>query len=359
MAALLPQFVVDLETDMQEIVSNTYSSLTAKQWWKQLVKTRTTGAKKDILWWVIDTFRLRSEGVEGGNKHFEELVSMQTEIEHAHFGGGIVIKNDQLLDQDGRGFDQAAHFARQAAQQMAYHPQGLAAHFLKNAHNLGTSGGYTAYDALAFFSNAHLLNPAKASAGTFANLLTSTAASTPSTDPLDALYPGACPIDAGVADDATRLKNLAKAWAYISSIYQPNAAQPRNLEVDKIFCGPAVYPFAVNLTSAKFLAAVAGSGGGTSDVQAFIQALGYGQPVLVPELAGFESDTTYFISTKTALDDPYGSVVYTEREPFSINFYGTMTERELKQRNELEYHVDGRNSMTAGRPEGLFKIKAT
>lgn len=354
MAALLPQFVVDLETDMQEIVQASYGSLTADLWWNQVAKVRPSGALKDILFWMIDTFTLRSEGKEGGNKHFEELISQQTEIEHEHVGGGIILKNDQLNDQDGRGLDQAANWSRQAGAQMAYWPQDRCTHFLKNAHNLGSSGGYTCYDALAYFAKLHPVNPNKTSAGTFNNLFKDTEVAASGNTPY---YPGGCPIDDSIdLDDA--LVNLSKIFSYITSIRQPNGTQPRGLRPDKIFCGPRLYPRAVQLTNAKFLAQVAGSGAGSADVSAVIGAMGYAQPVLVPELAGFESDTTFFVSAKTLAADPFGAIVYTQREPFSINFYGMMTERELKQRNELEYHVDGRNSVTPGHPYLLYKCTA-
>lgn len=355
MAALLPQFVVDLETDMQEIVQASYGALLQELWWTDVAKVRSTGARKDILFWMIDTFTLRSEGKEGGNKHFEELISQQTEIEHEHVGGGIILKNDQLLDQDGRGLDQAANWSRQAGAQMAYWPQDRCNFFLQNAHNLGTSGGFTAYDTKAFFATDHPVNPKKASAGSYANLLTGAAAAASGNTPA---YPGACPIDDSVDLDVA-LVNLGKIFSYMASIRQPNGRQPRGLRPDKILVGPRMFPRVVQLTSAKFLAQVAGSGAGSADVASVIKALGYATPVMCAELAGFESDTTFFVTAKTLAADPFGAIVYTQREPFSINFFGVMTERELKQRNELEYHVDGRNSVTPGHPYLLFKCKGS
>ncbi len=355
--ALLPQFVVDLETDMQEIMVDTTRDLTENMWWSELTKTRTSGALKDIFFWAINTFRLRDEGQEGGNKHFEEMASKQTEITHRHAGGGIILKNDQLLDQDGRGIEQASIWSRGAAEQMAYWPQDKTTHFLKNAHLTGPNGGYTCYDGLAYFSTGHLLNPAKSSVGKFANLFTGTAGAggADANDPIKAMYPGAVSIGPGVdRDDA--LDALIRVFAYIRSIRMPNGAQPRRRKIDKIFCGPLIFPYAVQLTNAKFIASVAGSGAATADVEALVKSLGYAQPVLCEEL---EDSLDYFVSCKTLKSDPYGAIVYTEREPFTVNFYGMMTERELKQRNELEYHVDGRNSITAGHPDLLYKCKAT
>lgn len=350
MAALLPEFVVNLETDMQEIMVDTTRDLTENMWWTELVKTRTSGALRDIFFWMVSTFRLRDEGQEGGNKHFEEMASKQTEITHRHAGGGIILKNDQLLDQDGRGLDQAATWSRNAAEQMAYWPQEQTTDFLK----LGNTSKYLCYDGKNYFANDHLVNPTKASAGSFANIFTGAASSTPSTDANDAIYPGACKIDSSVTREVA-LANLIKVFAYIRSIKAPNGKQPRRRKVDKIFCGPSLYPYAVQLTNAKFIAQVASGNSASGDVEMLIKSLGYAQPVLCEELADIDDGLSYYVSCKTLKQDPYGAIVYTEREPFSVNFYGMMTERELKQRNELEYHVDGRNSITAGHPDLLFK----
>lgn len=354
MAALLPEFVVNLETDMQEIMVDTTKDLTENMWWTELVKTRTSGALKDIFFWAVNTFRLRDEGQEGGNKHFEEFASKQTEITHRHAGGGIILKNDQLLDQDGRGLDQAAIWSRGAAEQMAYWPQEQTTDFLK----LGHTSKYMAYDGVTYFANNHLVNPVKASTGTFANVFTGAASSTPSTDANDGIYPGACPIDASVTREVA-LANLIKVFAYIRSIKAPNGKQPRRRKVDKIFCGPSLYPYAAQLTNAKFIAQVASGNSASGDVEMLIKSLGYAQPVLCEELGDVDDGLSYFVSCKTLKSDPYGAIVYTEREPFSVNFYGMMTERELKQRNELEYHVDGRNSITGGHPDQLFKALRT
>jgi hypothetical protein len=353
MGALLQSFVIDLETDMQEIVAaSAYDGLNEDPWWHLLVKTRTSGSLKDIFFWFVDTFQIRSEGREGGNKHFEELASMQTEITHEHFGGGIILKNDQLQDQDGRGLDQAAAWSRQAGAQMAYHPQKLATHFLKNGHLSATAGGYSCYDGVPFFSKLHLINPTKASVGTFANLFSGAPVAASG---YTRAYPGALPIDESVTVDVA-LANLLKMFAYIRSIPQPIGSQPRRLKIDKIFVGPTLFPRVVQLTNAKFIAqASAAAGTAVGDVELLVKSLGYATPVLCEELEDLDGGTSYFVSIKTTKSDPYGAVIYTEREPFSINWYGMMTERELKSRQELEYHIDGRNSISPGRPELLFK----
>jgi phage major head subunit gpT-like protein len=352
MAALLPTFVVDLETDMQEIVQASYGSLVSELWYPRITKVRTTDALNDILFWMLDTFQIRDEGKEGGNKHFEDLISQQTTISHRHAGGGIIIKNDQLLDQDGRGLDQAANWSRQAGAYMAYWPQKRTAFFMKNAH---TPSLFTSYDGVAFFATNHAVNPGKASAGTYSNLHTGAATAASGNTPRD---PGACPIDESVSVEVA-VQNLGKIFAYLAAIKQANGEDPRGLRPESLFVSPTLFPRAVQLTNAKMIAQIASSGAGSANIEALINALGYAQPVMCAELEGFENGTTYFVGAKQLLSDPFGAIVYTQREPFSINWYTGITDVELKRRNELEYHVDGRNSITSGHPYLLHKCKGS
>ena len=223
---------------------------------------------------------------------------------------------------------------------------------MKNAH---TASLFTAYDGVAFFATNHPVNPGKASAGTYSNLHTGGSTAASGNTPLD---PGACPIDESVSVEVA-IQNLSKMFAYLASIKQANGEDPRGLRPDSLFASPRLFPRAVQLTNAKMIAQIASSGAGSANVEQLINALGYAQPVMCPELSGFEGDTTYFIGAKQLLTDPFGAVVYTQREPFSINWYTGITEVELARRNELEYHVNGRNSITSGHPYLLHKCKGS
>ena len=99
--------------------------------------------------------------------------------------------------------------------------------------------------------------------------------------------------------------------------------------------------------------------GVTADVEALIESLGYGQPVKVPELAGFESDTTYFVVAEGVAPTEIGPIVYQNREPFRMDSYGPMTEAELGKRQEFEWQMHGRNVAAAGHPFLIFKVQAT
>jgi phage major head subunit gpT-like protein len=222
----------------------------------------------------------------------------------------------------------------------------------------GATSGYNSYDNVTFFNNAHPVNPYDASAGTYANVFTGAAASTPSTDPNDANYPGACPIDSSVTTDVA-LVNLAKVITYIKGLKMPNGTTPRFLNPTKIIAGPKLQQRAVQLTSASTIAQAAASGGGGADVAAVIASYGWQKPEIADELSGFESDTTYFIACEELAASELGALVYVEREPFAINYYTTQQEVDLSRKNELEWHCLGRNVAGYGHPYLLFKVKAS
>ncbi len=346
---LTPTVIRELEQRITGIISNDYARLSADTWWQGVAKTRTISTKKEILAWLISTAVIRDQGKEGGNIAFDDLLSHYTEIETRYSGTGLKLTRAQLTDvyngePGGEAFELARHWAKDIAAYMAYWPQKKVAHFLKNAHSLATAGGYTGYDTKAFFATDHPTNPADTSLGTFKNLLTGG---------------DAAPIDVGVTMDVAAT-NLAKVWAHIKSLVMPNGeGDPRGLRPKALLVPPKLFPRAKQLVSAEFIAMAAASGGGSADFRAFLQALGFAQPVCADELSGFESETSYFVVAEQASNDELGGVIYVEREPFQMSKYGDMTDADLSRRQELEWHVHGRNAIVPGHPYLLFKVKAT
>jgi Mu-like prophage major head subunit gpT len=345
MPALTPSFLMDLETRMQIITEREYERLNANLWWQQVAKMRPSTGLRDIILWLLSTAQIADQG-KGGNMRFEDIVSRYTTVENKFSGAGLKLSRAQLEDTDGGGVDLAAQWSADIGAYMSYWPQKQTAYFLKNAH---TASLFSSYDEVAYFSGSHPYNPFNTGAGTFANLLTGAASGT---------FPGACPIDdATDLDDA--LVNLGKVFAYICSLKMPNGEDPRMLRPKWIFCSPRMFPRVVQLTSAKFLAQVAGSGAGSADVEAVIKALGFAQPIQCDELAGFESDTTYFVACETLAASQLGAVMYVQREPYRINYYGTADQAQLNRSQELEWHCLGRNVIAPGHPFLLFKVKAS
>lgn len=348
MPAVTPRFTLKLEDRMQVIVEREYTRLTSNLWWQKVAKVRKSTGAKELITWLLSTAQIKDMGL-GGNMSFDDLVATYTTIENKHAGGGLRLKKDKFEDTDGGGMDIAAQWSSDIGNYMAYWPQKLVTHFLKNAHNLAGSGGYTGYDGKAFFAADHPYNQFKVALGTFKNIFTGGASGD---------YPGACPIDESVTAEVA-LQNLGKIMAYIASIKMPNGEDPRYLRPAGLIVPPRMFPRAVQLTNAKFIASAASSGGGSSDVEMLIKALGYATPQMADELAGFESNTTFFVACEQVASSELGAAVYQEREPFYINFYGAMTESQLNRLDELEWQCKGRNAVSGGHPFLLFKCKGS
>jgi phage major head subunit gpT-like protein len=339
---------------MQIITEREYTRLSSNVWYPRITKPRKSTGRRDVIMWLLSTAQIRSQG-KGGNISYSDLVSTYTEIENLYAGEGLKLSKAQLTDTDGGGMDLASQWSGDIGAYMAYWPQKLATHLLKNAHNLATAGGYTGYDQKAFFAADHPVNPFDSNAGTYANILTGASAPASGNTPA---YPGACPIDDSVTTDVA-LQNMGKIFSYIASIKMPNGEDPRFLRPSTLLVPPRMYPRAVQLTSAKFLAQAAGSSAGSADVEALIKALGFATPIMADELAGFESDTTFFVGCEQMAASQLGAVIYTEREPFEINYYGTVDQAVLGRAQELEWQCHGRNVVSSGHPYLLFKCKGS
>ncbi len=344
MPALTPTYLMDFESRMSRLTEQEYQRFNKNLWWQKIAKVRSTGARRDVLTWLLSTATIKDQG-KGGNIHFEDLVATYTEVETSFSGDGLKLRRAQLEDTDGDGLNLGAEWSQQIGAYMAYWPQKRVTHFLKNGH---TASEYTGYDQLAYFAASHPVNPFNTGLGTYNNLLTGAASGA---------FPGAVPIDESVSAD-TALTNLAKIMAYVATIKMPNGEDPRFLRPAMILCSPRLFPRAVQITNAKFLGQVISSSVATNDVEALIKALGYATPIMVDELAGFESDTTYFIACENVMSSQLGAVMYTQREPYKINYYGTMDQAQLDRAQELEWHCIGRNKVSAGHPYLLFKCKA-
>lgn len=343
---LNPAVVRELESRISAIISNDYARLSQNSWWQHVAKPKTTQTKKEIFAWLIATAVIRDQGPSGGNTHFDNLLSHFTEAETRHAGSGLRLTRDQLTDvfngePGGEAFELAKSWSKDIAAYMAYWPQKKTAHFLKNGH---TASEYTGYDGKAFFATDHPVNPQNDGMGAYKNLLTGG---------------DAAPIDTGVPMD-TAATNLAKVWAHVKSLVMPNGeGDPRYLTPKALIVPPKLFPRAKQLTSAEFIAMAASSGGGSADFRAFLQALGFAQPICADELSGFESETSYFVVCEQASNDELGAAFFLVREAFRLAMYGDMTEAALARLEALEWILKGRNSLCPGHPFLLFKVKAS
>lgn len=357
MSALTPSFVMDLESRMRYNVETEYNRLTKELWSPRVVKRLPVSGRKEVVTWLLSTASIDG-GVSEGQINFEDIVGLKKDLFHDFASKGLSMQRSQLEDLDANGVDVASKWASDIGALMAYWPQKLTADLILSGE--GTTID-SAYDALAYFHNAHPSNPLATGGFTYANLFTGAAASTPATDPNDAIYPGAAPIDASVTVDAA-FNNLAKVLAYILSIKMPNGLYPRMLKPVSLYVPPSLYVRAQQLVNARFIAQAASSGGGSGDVSEIISNWGMGVPVQVLEFAS--DPTTYYIGVEELSSNPLGAFIFVDREPFRVTYYtgqggGTGVDAVLDRANQLEWHVRGRNSARFGHPYLFHKIKAT
>lgn len=344
---------MDLESRMQVITENAYDTLNANLWYKNITKMRTTGARREVIMWLLSTAMIRPQG-KGGNIAFEDLIAQYTELEVEEAGDGLKLQKNQIEDTDGQGIELASQWSSDIGAYMSYWPQKQVSRFLKTADSVAK---FPAYDKKAFFAKDHPVNPFNPAAGTYANLFTGAAANASGATPA---YPGALPLDEDSVSLEQAFKNLTKLIAYYASIKMPNGEDPRGLRLNGILCSPRLFPRLVQLTSAKYIAVAIGNiGVGPQDVEALVKALGFATPIQCDELAGFEDDKSYFVSTTQITSNQLGGVIYSDRESFHIDYYGILDDAELGRKREFEWQCHGRNAVGAGHPYLLAKCLPT
>jgi len=335
---------MDLESRMRKITENEYVRLTASEhmWWDKVTRVIPSGSRREIITWVLSTAQLEDQGVMGGNIAFEDMSILETEFTPKTAGKGLKLRRQQFEDLDGNGVQLATEWSAQMGAQHGYWPQKQIATLLKAGETT------KAYDGKNFFATDHPVNPNDTSKGTYKNLFTGG---------------DAADISTAVTSDVA-LANLAKIYALICDIKMPNGSDPRYLRPAGILCGPKLFPRVAQLTSAKFLAEAAATGGGSADVIAKIASMGYGMPTQADELSGFESDTSYFVIAEQMASSQMGAFAYVDREAFAIRYYtgvggGNGVDAILDRADELEWHSRGRNVAAPGHPWLLFKVKAS
>jgi phage major head subunit gpT-like protein len=357
MGAIDIPFLFDLESRLKVIQEDEYSRMMSSenQWWEPFTKVQTSGSRKELFFWILSTATIEPQG-KGGNVEFDDMVILESDYTNLDAGKGMKIRKQQLQDLDGNGVQVAESWVRQISAQAAYWPQKQVSKLIL----AGESG--LAYDGRPYFDTEHPYNPFDEGIGSYANLFTSTASGA---------YPGALPIHdhgSGSVDLETAFANVGKAIAYIKSLRMPNGKDPRFLVPRYLLVPPTLQNRAIQLTNAKFIAQVAGSGAGSADVEAVIKRWGLNTPVIAPEFSSIGTgeetdDTSWYIGCEQMTSSQLGALLYVDREPFRITYYtgeggGTGVDAILDRAQELEWHTHGRNVAGYGHPYALFKVKA-
>lgn len=348
MGGLTVAWMQDFESRMRLIQDNSYRALAAapNQWWGDVTRLSTTQNLREMFSWVLSTAQLQDAGEMGGKINFQDMAMLQTDFRVRFANTALELYRSQLLDQDGNGLSLSKSWIEQVTALAAYWPQTQVTALMKNGAEAASLG----YDSVPYFSASHPNNPHRLSAGTYANLH------------------GGVPINVSVSADVA-LGHLATVRARIAGIKQPNGQDPRFLKPFAILCGSTLYPRAVQLTDAKFIAGLAGAAGtvgGSMDVEGLIASLGYGKVIEAPELNGWGSDTTYFILAKPVgvPDNELSGFVYLDREPFTVRYYtgdgggATGIDAILDRANKYEWHMQGRNVAGYGHPYLVHRCQA-
>lgn len=348
MPTLNQSFLFDVESRMAVIANTEYQRLNAVTHWREVAKELTSTGKKERLLWLLDTAGIDYVGKLGGEVEFADLVTNTTEFEALAATGGLKLNRFQMEDSDGGGIEAATNWSRAVSAYAAYWPEKQ----IWKAVNYGDQAGNTTYDGKKFFDLAHPVNPYDSSAGTFDNVFKTSGGTG---------GPGAVPIHGSGSGSVTldvALENLNKAISYVKTIKMPNGVDPRKLRVKKLIVPPALVSRAQQLTNAKFIAQAAVSGGGSADIAAMVTNWGLSQPIEVDEIGAAMtngSDTSYYLACETITSDTLGSLIYVNREPFTIVFNNGMSDAELQRANELQWSTRGRNVVGYGHPYLLFK----
>lgn len=367
--ALTAEFLFNFKTNLAAISERSYQNKLKNLKYQLFTKTRTSDAEKEILAWLLSTARIQRSG-QGGSIEYDQLAQVTQSYVNNNFQAGLRLKKNQLTDLDGRGVQVATQWMSEVGADIAYFPQREVVTQLLN----GETG--TCFDGKAFFAKDHPVNPALPGSKTYANIFTGAAASTPSTDPADASYPGAAPIDESVTVEEA-MSNLQKVIAYIKQIKMPNMVDPRFLTVRGIIHPPALGARVQQMTNAKFIAqAATGAAGGSADVEAIIRNWNLGEPIEMPEIAAggvyplgengdgttvSGDDTSYYLLCQEVDQSELGALVWIVREPVTIQaFTGEGGQNvELARARVFEWLAQGRGVAGYGLPYFLFKCKAS
>lgn len=349
---ITPQWVATFETNVQTLIQDAWARSASNSCWDKFMDVRQSQTGRELLFYLLETAKITSED-QGGNKRFDDIAATFFEIVNQNAGAGLRLTKNEIEDNQMSGaslrgmpaLDYASNWARQMGGNASYWPQEKMFELLLAGE--GTTVG-KAYDGLSFFSNAHLTNPLLASGPTYANLFTGAAASTPSTDPLDASYPGACPIDAANASTLdTAFTNISKAIAYIGLLKQPNG-KPRNLKVKYALGGPLLSKRLFEIFDTKYY------GTGSGSTENVLSRMGI-EPVIANEIT---SATEYYLACDI-IEGEGGGLIFQDRSPYVLTSYSLDTLAELQRRKEFEWSFDGRNAAAYGHPYLMFKVKAT
>jgi phage major head subunit gpT-like protein len=323
-----PQFLISFEDTIRGLQTGNWQRVQANLYWSSLMKVRPTGAKRELLTWLLETAKIHNLA-NGGNKRFDDMIAATHSLEVENWGQALrltknEIEDNQLANNPTVGaLDYARKWASDAGAAAAYHPQDQLVKLVK----AGTTA--LGYDGVSFFNASHPVNP-NGGGGVYSNIITGV--------PINAAPGvGQTELDAFVVAQ----KNFAKALAKVAEQKFFNGI-PRYLKPTAMVVPTALQYRAEQLTQGDIL-------GQTSNVLTKRNI-----NVIVDPQFDAEPDV-YYLGVEDMMSDEMGAFLYSEREPFSTKFYGPQTEAALNRMKMFEWDLEGRNTATYGHPYMFYR----
>lgn len=355
MGALTASFLFRAENNWRNIQENEYARLSQNLYWRMLAKEIPSQSSKEIILWILSTMQIEDVGVQGGNIPFDDLAQVLTTFENRTRAAGLKLHRNQFEDADGNGVALGAKWASDSGAYSAYWPQKMVIQALVDR---GEDTNFPGFDKKPLFATDHPYNPFRTELGTYSNLFAGA---------------NAFPIDSSVTVDVAFDNLAALIGTKIRALKMPNGVDPRFLGPTgfRLVVPPALAPRAAVLTSAKFIAQAAATGGGSTDVEKLVSSYGWKEPIVADELAPLPTDDsttitkknqTYYVAVEQMESSQLGALVYVNREPFKVTYFtgqggGTGVDAVLDRARELEWHVQGRNVCGPGFPYLIFKSR--
>ena len=298
-----------IRTGVQRKRINEYARIAKNLVYQRFVKVLPSDTLENHFVSLLESQVIQDFGQDGGGVNFSDQVMCDSIfINHVHKWGGKW-SEFKFKDTDksgvvgGEGFNLISEATVQSTQKAAYYPQKYAVMVLRNGTSTsmntdnGNSVKLVCYDSKALFAHDHPYNFQKTSLGTFDNYLLGAPNTTTG-------YPGFLPLGGPFAKNsgtgtweynATADVSLEDAWTnlwkmieWIATLKMPDGVTPRYLSPSNIVCSKRLQKQVTTLLSAKFIAMKAGSGstgGGSTDIEGVIRALGFSPPTILQELS--------------------------------------------------------------------------
>lgn len=320
-----PEYIMNFETDMRFVMTNSWSRTLKKLWWQRLMLLETTGSATQFIEWMLETARIQPLGPKGASMPNDPLVAVSQELTHNHFGNGLELFRSDIEDSK---VARAPKWANDTGSAQAYWPQRLLAQLMQN----GTTN--LAFDGLPFFSNAHPVNPYDAAGATLANF---------------GLYSNnhiGCPFN---------VDSLMRVTAYIESIRHPGGAPMGALPTILVF--PSNFRFRANqILNAESYTDVLNTAQAAAATNIVKTAYDFEPPIIASELNN--EPTVWYVGVPADQDAFDGAFGYLERQPFEVNSYAPMDEARLADVNVFQWKNKGRNGGFYGLPYRFHRCVA-